>query len=323
MKKVSKYILLLFFLSLLPACGKGCPLIKRHKALPASASTEDKMELVMEWMPSSANLRIYADLYKIQISKLYEKFMKTRGNIIWRYLGTPALNLSSDIGMMSLFMEIKPDEIRGPVLIIQGGFLQDLIVTRIKKEAESESEKLSEETYNEFHIFSESGEEIEEPQSFMTLTDGLMAVGKKENLKWLIDSKKDGHETKMIVSGNEEGRYPIFGALITGEELRDKLPSPLNMIESVDLKANISGDLSARLKIALIKGGNIEKIISTLEALKAIEAIQWLTETETLRTIEKINIFAKDGIVYVEIPEDLRLLTIFMNSYRENDIGAE
>ena len=227
------------------------------------------------------------------------------------YFKTPGLDFKSDIGLITIFLKVtSPTEVQGPVVLIQGGFHQDLIVSRIKQETSNSGIELKFEDYNKIKIYTEvKTADLEvNPYSFAALDNGVIVIGKKENVKWVIDSKpvkKAGALTDGI-----EWNGALWGRFKPSAELSPLLPLPWNDVEYVSLVAGLENGISATLEIDVKPDGAKDKVKSSIEGLKAIEALQIEDNMKMLTVIEKITVEEKGNRIIARIPEDLQLLEI-------------
>lgn len=320
--------LLLAVCVLIQSCSGGCPLIKRSQPIQPSAKTEDKFDSLSQWIPDSTNAVVIVDVYRLASSKLWNKLLQSKESTIKNYFKIPGIDFKSDIGMIVAFMEIfSPAKVNGPVLLIQGGFHQDLVISRIIEEAKTDKINLPEEKYKDFVIYSENpddadkdtGDKKQNPSAFVAIGDGIIAMGSPENLRWIIDNrpKKAGPRAALTQGVNWE--EAVWGRMTVTDTLKNALPPPWNQINSIQLGANVQDDIGARLVVGVDKGADAGRLKSMIEGLIAIEALQRLDEKEILHLIDTITIKETDGGVVVEIPEDAKFLSTLFPEDREAD----
>lgn len=297
-------------------------MIKRARPVQPSAPAEEKFSALSKWIPASANAILTADIYKIAQSSLWDNIMQSGAFNFWKYLKAQGIDFKSDIGMFTAFMEISsPSKTRGPVLLIQGGFHQDIIVSRVKEQALQDELDLISEKYKGITIYSEKtdGENLSNSYAFAAIDDGIIAIAGSDNLKWIIDDgpKKSGRTDhfKNIVDWN----VPIWGKMIIDEGLSASLPPPWNEIDSLELDADLAEDIAARLTVNLKEGGDVKRLKNALEGFIAIEALQRLDDKKVLNVIDKISIKEAGKSITIEIPQDLKLLNLLILKGAEED----
>lgn len=314
--RYSKHIIILSFIlafifTALISCGRGCFL--KDRAVPSTANTEKKFRSVSDWIPPTANFILLADIYKIVNANPESEFIKTNYSKIFRYLNSPDFNLKSEIGMFVVIFEIAPQKnIKGPILLIQGGFDKEKILPKILEQVSKDGLAIAPQDYNGFTIYEEIKKEDDQlnPQAFTILSNGIIGAGTAEHLKWLIDNKSAENPNLEELCDGLDFDLPISGKMIFSDELSKSLPKPINSISKISVEANITSDLSGKIIVDVRKDGDIKKLVSTLEGLKAVEAIRYLNNSAMLMVVEKITISEKDGKILIEIPDDLKIIKL-------------
>ncbi len=323
-RQIKSFLLIttLIFTANIIGCEGGCPLIKRERPVQSSASAADKFTALSRWIPATSNAVVAADVYQLSKSKFWKRITESRPFRFFELIQKQGINLVTDIGMICLFAEIQSiTTFKGPILLLQGGFHQDLILSRIKSEALKEGLGLKEETYKDKTIYFEPVSDSKGivSQALTAIDDGIIALGSVQNLKWMIDNKK-GKETKAHSAlAPSTWDYPVWGVIRTEGALKSSLPFPWNTIDQIELKAKIVDDLSMTFSIALGNPSSADALVGSLEGFRALEIIEYLDEPETLHTIEQITIDKKEGSVVVRLPENLKVLHHIFEPKKEKE----
>lgn len=313
MIKRFKIVLVLFFLVsgvwCLYGCKGGCPFIKRDKPVQPSASSEEKFSEIARWVPENANVIIAIDIYRVAQSELWNNTIKTKLPALWNYFKIEGLDFKSDIGMLTILMDIShPENIKGPLGIIQGGFNQDLLISRAKNLASKENINFSKEIYKDFAIYSEKVSQTipQLNQAFAPIGNGLIAMGQPKDLKWLIDNSQKKKQNALVK--DVSWATPIWGKAASTKELSSPLPKPWNQISAIYLNAAIANDMNMKIVLSLYEESESTTIKNALEGFLVIEALSWLDNETLLNAIEKISITTTGNSVTIDIPEELNLL---------------
>jgi len=314
MNRQIKYFLLIMtmiFAVNIIGCEGGCPLIKRERPTQPSAPAAEKFAAMSRWIPASSNAVVAADVYQLSKSRFWKRITESRPFRFFELIQKQGINLVTDIGMICLFAEVQSiTSFKGPVLLLQGGFNQDLILTRIKSEALKEGLGLKEEVYKDEKIYAKQDSESDglAQQALSAIDDGIIALGSVQNLKWMIDNKKGKEAKSHSTLAPSTWDYPVWGVIKTEGTLKSSLPAPWNAIDQIELKAKITDDLAAAFSMTLSNPASTDALVGSLEGFRALEIIEYLDEPETLHTIEQITIGQEEGSIVVRLPENLKVL---------------
>jgi hypothetical protein len=313
------FIPLLLLYILVAGCDRGC--FKKETILQPSESSEKKFQLISKWIPPSTNAIIVIDIFRLSHSGLWNDLVNLGKKTVWKNLENAGINFQSDIGMAAVFMEILgAGKIKGPVMLIQGGFNQDIILTRIKSAAAQSKVKLRDEKYKGYKLYSEDEKAgvFGTPYAFALLKNGIIAAAKADDLRWMIDHKPENASALSYLNTGSSVMNPVWGKLFVSDGTSSTLPPPWNGIERVSLEAAIDDDIQAAIVAETKSEKDAKALKTTLDGFKAIEAIQLTDDKNMLETIDKIAIKEIETRVTIEIPKELGLLKLILSKNSDN-----
>jgi hypothetical protein len=287
------------------------------KIIQPSEVTEKKFKALSKWIPQEANAIIVVDIYHLSQSDLWSDLINLGRRKLLSRIEAAGINFKSDIGMMAVFMEIKTiGRIKGPVILIQGGFNQELIIERIKKQALEENLELISKEFEGFNIYSEAANTgaFGTSFAFVALKSGLLAAGKVSDLKWIIDSSSKKSALVDDLKKDLSLEKPVWGRFVISEILSTSIPQPWRGITSVRVEAHVKEDLEAQIVAELSDASLTAPIKTALEGFKALEAIQLMNKVEMMDIIDKIKIEESGKKIIISIPKDLKLLNLILSN---------
>lgn len=295
------------------SCKGSC--IKREQPILSSASTKDKFNSIRKWLPEEINTILAIDTYKLSDLKLTTFERLKNSHWLKLFIGANLLDLKSEVGLMVVAMSITNfSDIKGPIFFLQGGFHQNLMLSKIESQAKQDGIKIKIDKYKKHSIYSEfSNEENRKEYAFSPIDSGIIVMAKTDDIKWIIDTKRK----KDDISEETEIESPIWGYIKIVPNLKQYAPEPWNSISEIDLSANIKADISAKIIITTFPDSNNTQLISSLEGLKALEAIQKLDDISMLEAIEMITITEENKKIIINIPEELNLINRLLNNTKE------
>lgn len=313
-KKLGSHILCffiaLFVLCLFLGCGKGC----NEKIVPPSSQLKDKFYSISAWLPVSANIVFAIDLYKATHSEIWNKILDTSTNKWLKFIKRSGLDINSELGAVVAFISAGEKEIAGPIFLIQGELTGGKVSTALTIHSKLNGFDLKKERYKGISILTESSNDdgTPIPYSIAALGNGIVAAGKLEDIRWLIDNRPalQGGPAKIIE--NIDWNLVLWGRCLLNDYILGFVPAPWNVVRSVDISGGLSDDISAKIIFHVETEKNSTVLKSALETLKATEAVKVINDEKILHAISDINIRTSDTNVTVDIPEDLHFLELFM-----------
>lgn len=319
MKKTYRILMVVFFLTFILGCSKSC--FKKEKILAPSEPSAKKFALISKWIPQTANGIVTLDVYRLSNSPFWNNLINLGKENIFKNIENAGLNTKSDIGMIVLVVDIDTlDKLKGPLMLVQGGFNQDLIVSRIKSQANKEGIKLTSQRYNDYKIYFEDDKNgiFGTPYAFTALGNGIIVFAKTNDIKWIIDNKSKDMKKLPSFIQNKDLNIPTWGKIIFSDDLRKTIPPPWNTIGNISFAADLNEELEAQIMATVIEGAETEPLKNTLEGFKALEAIQMLDNKDVLNTLDNVTITENENMVIVDIPKKAKIMNLIFTNKKES-----
>lgn len=301
-------IILLSGVACQKACKKTPPPASYNPAIPLT----QKVQGVLPWVPSDADLMAVIDTHKLLTSLFYSALpSNVRQAFPWEYMHSGGEALSSRLGLVASFIKFgaKNDPFHNRALLLQGDLKKDDILKWIEESSKKDGKQIETTTEAGVTIYQYTNDD-DDLNSIAFLETNLIAIGTKEGIGWIAAEHKKNMAAAALASplNGLDLNQTAAARISMTENLKEFFPPLFHPIQNINVNAGIADGLDLKVVFTFAAPKTAVEFAKNLEGLKAIEEITSLDNKWLRNLIGAIKIGTEGERVTCELSASAKLL---------------